>query len=31
MAMNNLTNTLGDQGQLDEAAKMKKEVLCWLY
>ncbi|EUC26825.1 hypothetical protein COCCADRAFT_113294, partial [Bipolaris zeicola 26-R-13] len=26
-AMNNLANTLGEQGQLDEAAKMKKEVL----
>jgi hypothetical protein len=26
-AMNNLASTLGDQGQLDEAAKMKKEVL----
>jgi tetratricopeptide (TPR) repeat protein len=26
-AMSNLANTLGDQGQLDEAAAMKKEVL----
>jgi hypothetical protein len=25
--MNNLANTLGDQGQLDEAAKLMKEVL----
>jgi hypothetical protein len=27
-AMNNLANTLSDQGQLDEAATMKKEVLA---
>ena len=26
-AMNNLASTLGDQGQLDEAAAMKKEVV----
>jgi hypothetical protein len=27
LAMNNLANTLGDQGQLGEAARMEKEVL----